>query len=328
MYPCSACSRHLRASEALCPFCGAEQHSQIAPVSTLGGFALAAATVIVFGCSACAPPPPASDDGMTTTTVGGSGSGTESTTESDSEAETTAGDGDGDMIVFVPNMDASAYASVCHPFWQDCPEGEKCVAYASSGEQLDSTRCVPVFGDGQPGEPCTFDGPIQATDDCDETSHCFQIEEIDAVLQGICTPFCGGTPDEPQCDPGTTCYLDYDESLNLCLSQCDPLAQDCPPGQLCGWAGWDFACVIERAAPPANGEPCDGHVDACSLGETCIPAAASPGCVGAACCTEFCDRSDPNFACTDPELSCESFFEQDAAPPGWELVGVCANTPP
>jgi hypothetical protein len=29
---------------------------------------------------------------------------------------------------------------------------------------LDGNKCVPILGDGQPGEACTYDGTVEATE--------------------------------------------------------------------------------------------------------------------------------------------------------------------
>src|SRR5262245_45731356 len=60
---------------------------------------------------------------------------------------------------FVPMTDVSAVAE-CDPFAQDCPEGEKCVAYGSTGGELDANKCVPITGSGMPGDPCIYGGNV------------------------------------------------------------------------------------------------------------------------------------------------------------------------
>ncbi len=123
------------------------------------------------------------------------------------------GDSDGSTGgVFVPDEDFGG-VSECDPFAQDCPEGEKCVAYASTGGQLDANKCVPVTGDGMPGEACTYSSPVEATDDCNSISYCWDVVET----VGACAQFCGGTADAPVCPDGTECLIAFDGSLNLCV---------------------------------------------------------------------------------------------------------------
>ncbi len=122
-------------------------------------------------------------------------------------------EGGDDGLGFTPTSDI-AQGSICDPFAQDCPEGEKCVAYASTGGQLDSNKCVPVGGEQQAGEPCIYGGVVEATDDCDALANCW---DVDAQLQGTCAAFCMGTADSPSCPPGTSCLIAFDGSVNLCL---------------------------------------------------------------------------------------------------------------
>jgi hypothetical protein len=136
------------------------------------------------------------------------------------------GDGDGDggdenggsstgltTQGFTPSPADFGAVSECDPFAQDCPEGEKCVAYASTGGMLDANKCVPITGSGMPGDPCIYGGLVEATDDCDDVSYCWDV--VDAM--GSCTQFCTGTADDPVCPGGFECLIAYDGSLNLCI---------------------------------------------------------------------------------------------------------------
>jgi hypothetical protein len=71
---------------------------------------------------------------------------------------------------FVPAADFSGASGECDPFAQDCPEGEKCVAYASSGGSLDANKCVLINGDAMPGESCMYGGVVEASDDCNASA--------------------------------------------------------------------------------------------------------------------------------------------------------------
>ena len=71
--------------------------------------------------------------------------------------------------------------SECDSFLQDCPAGEKCVPYASSGGTWDHNKCVPVTGDLGEGEACVSEGPVFATDDCDAATTCWDMREIDGA---------------------------------------------------------------------------------------------------------------------------------------------------
>lgn len=121
------------------------------------------------------------------------------------------GDGDGDGG-FAPVFDIPGIAP-CDPFTQDCPEGEKCVAYSSGGGSLDANKCVPVGGLGMPGESCSYAGVVEATDDCNDISYCWDVTN----MMGSCAQFCGGTADDPQCPNDLQCLIAYDGTLNLCV---------------------------------------------------------------------------------------------------------------
>jgi len=78
----------------------------------------------------------------------------------------------------------------------------------------------------------------------------------------------------------------------------------------------------------AYGDPCE-YINACDPGLICIGAAAFADCAsGNGCCTEICDTtSDEGDAqCTGAPQgqTCQSWYEEGAAPPGYEDVGACA----
>jgi hypothetical protein len=233
------------------------------------------------------------------------------------------GDGDGDpgtttvtTSPFVPMTDTMA-VSECDPWVQDCPEGEKCVAYGSTGGNWDANKCVPVTGSGQEGDPCTYGGTVESTDDCGATSWCWNVN-MDGV--GTCTSFCEGTPDDPLCDPGFGCSIANNGSINICLQSCDPLLQDCEGENVCFYDfSGNFVCAFGADMIP-TGEPC-GFINDCAPGNVCLDAATLPTCNGASCCGAFCDLSDP--ACATGGTECTAFFEEGTAPPGYESVGVC-----
>ncbi|NJK32868.1 MAG: ribulose phosphate epimerase [Deltaproteobacteria bacterium] len=205
----------------------------------------------------------------------------------------------------------------CDPFAQDCPEGEKCVAYASAGGTWDANKCVMVMGDGQPGDPCTYADAVTSTDDCAANSWCW---DVNAEGMGVCTSFCTGSADAPLCEMQmTSCSIANNGSINLCLTNCDPLLQDCSDGQACFFDGGNFVCANATQDIP-TGEPC-GFINDCAAGNVCLGAESFPSCGGSACCGAFCDLTDPT--CTLPDTECVAFYEEGTAPPGYEDVGVC-----
>jgi hypothetical protein len=322
MLPCPGCQRHLRETERICPFCAEIQRSVASPV--LGMLALAS----VFALTSCA-----SERDVVGDDELGSSSSTESTTESTSESSTESEVTDSDDSVDSQNNTSlSFYAgpdpdyqptSFCDPFQQDCPDGEKCVPYASSGGVWDANKCVPITGDGQAGDPCVWGGIVEATDDCGGDSICWDVMDVDDQLIGTCAALCTGSADEPICDPDSSCLISNDGSITLCLADCDPLLQDCGAGLGCFWAQTNFSCIFTTDDIP-TGDPC-GYFNDCLPGNYCADAAALPECNGSACCAGYCDLADP--VCLFAGTECVAFFEVDAAPPGLEDVGVCLAPP-
>jgi hypothetical protein len=275
------------------------------------------------------------DKGGTTTastaatgnTTNGDGDGDTDTGDS-GDGDGDPGDGDSDTTMsssgitsqgFVPTSDIPDIAE-CDPFLQDCPDGEKCVGWGSTGAEWDSTKCVPVLGDKSEGDTCIYNGTLEATDDCGPDTYCWDVMDVDGVQQGVCTSFCEGTPDDPICPPDTSCLIANNGSINLCILTCDPILQDCEnEGIACYWANNGFNCIFSTQDIPA-GEPC-GYINDCLGGLICLDATVLPACNGSACCGEYCDLSNP--VCTQQGVECSAFFEEGMAPPGYEQVGVC-----
>jgi hypothetical protein len=289
----------------------------------LGAFSL----TLLLGATACS-----TDTISVTTTTSESGDTTTTTTsESDStdsgqgSTETDTSDTADDSSVTSGSFYAGAPpdqgpVNECDPFEQDCPEGEKCVPYGSTGGNWDANKCVPVTGDGQPGDPCHYGGVVEATDDCGPTSHCWDVMDVDGEAIGTCTEFCQGTPDDPICSMGNQCLIANDGSISLCISTCDPLLQDCSPGLACFWADNRFSCIFTTQDIPV-GEPC-GYVNDCAAGMLCMPAEVMPNCAGSECCASFCSLAAP--LCPQMGTECTAFFDvESGAPAGYEDVGVC-----
>lgn len=195
--------------------------------------------------------------------------------------------------------------------------------YSSNGDEgtWDATKCVPVVGDQAAGDPCVYGGSSSADDDCDESTYCWDVEEIDGALIGVCSPFCGGIPDNWACAEGTTCLIANDDAIALCIDTCDPLTLECGEGRACTWNGQTFGCLV-TTTDQAVGDPC-GYANDCVLGSLCMDAALTPDCLGSACCVETCATDDPE-ACAG-QLECASFFAEGRAPAGAETIGVCVS---
>ncbi|MBL9102659.1 MAG: hypothetical protein JNL82_17060 [Myxococcales bacterium] len=140
-----------------------------------------------------------------------------------------------DAFLFDPDCpDMGAANLECDVFAQDCPEGQKCSAWADDGgDAWNATKCAPVAETpGAPGDACVVEGSaVSGIDDCDRGAMCFFVDPDTAA--GTCTRLCSGTPDAPVCPQGTTCVISNAGVLNLCLQTCDPDAPTCPQGQTC-----------------------------------------------------------------------------------------------
>lgn len=262
------------------------------------------------------------DEAEATTTTDESSSGTTGESGDTTETEDSTSD---DSLSFVPEFDVPGHH--CDSFAQDCPPGEKCVPYSSDGSSTwNANKCVPVLGDQQPGEACTWAGIVAATDDCDATSLCWDVMDVDGELIGRCAAFCQGSADRPECPPPFQCIINGDSTINLCISTCDPLVQDCAAGLGCFWTNADFQCILTDGELP-TGEPC-GSINDCAPGNLCVDTAALPSCVSWACCTAYCDLTVGDAGCVaQPGTVCTAFFDEGFAPPGHEDVGVCVLPP-
>jgi hypothetical protein len=214
----------------------------------------------------------------------------------------------------VPGIDVwCSSSSACDPIDQNCPEGEKCVPYASQGGNWDDNKCVPVTGDNMIGEACLSNGVVEGSDDCDENGMCFGLDDEGL---GTCYGFC--EPGE-LCPDGQACFIANDESIALCLDTCVPHhSENCAAGTACEWAQEQYMCLPTATLPPDS--PCLLG-EYCALGQTCVAAIVLDSCAAEACCTDWCDTSQPD-PCELP-LTCEPYWPQGQAPAGLETAGVC-----
>jgi hypothetical protein len=284
-------------------------------------------TLALLSTIGCGPPRlgvgPSEDD------TESSGAGSDSTSSSEAsttsmETETSETSGDAwTSADFVPEKDMWML-NECDQFLQDCPEGEKCVPYSSAGGNWDASKCVPIMGDAKPGEPCWYGGIVEATDNCDASSICWDVMEIDGDAIGTCHWLCTGAPDNPECPVGSSCSINGSGVINVCIFGCDPLIQDCGSGLGCWWANGNFQCIFTTQDLP-TGEPC-GFINDCAIGHSCTAAEALPSCAGAACCAPFCELEQGDQPCEAlPGTSCLPFFSEGEALPGYEHVGLCIS---
>ncbi|MCX4240423.1 hypothetical protein [Paraliomyxa miuraensis] len=344
MKQCTGCDRHLFGEEPSCPFCGTEQHSAPAPVASpaSGTTSRLASVTLALGLCVAACGPSAETDTTNASSTGDTGLTTTSTSTTTAGittddgpstttiASTTAGvdsSDDGPASFYAVRPDGPVGPPECDLFAQDCPQGDKCMPWANDGgNSWNATRCSPIADNpGEDDDPCTVEGsPTSGIDDCDLGLMCFDVDV--ETNQGTCTPLCGGTPMDPTCpQPEQFCAISGDGVLSLCLDSCNPLMPACDVGDGCyphPSTGIFFCAPSVGAA--VYGEACS-FINDCAPDHVCLDASAFPDCMGAGCCSEYCDVTAPE---TCPEAmagaTCQTWYETGSAPPGLENVGVCA----
>jgi hypothetical protein len=212
----------------------------------------------------------------------------------------------------------------CDTLLQDCPDGEKCAPHAEGGSSWSSSKCVPVTGDGQPGDPCAADGGgLNGLDDCAKGVTCF---DVDQNNQGICRELCSGSFDAPKCtDPASFSCTFVDEFFGLCLPMCDLLLQDCPGGELCLPISEGRTCMPDASGAAGQVfDPCE-LVNGCDQGLLCMMSTQAAECdpnVGG-CCLPMCDLEDPAFVCPGAGQDCVSPWQEGMVPEAFTGIGVC-----
>lgn len=257
--------------------------------------------------------PPTSTSGPVTTTA--------STVSTSTGAVTTTTGGS-----FIIPSDMTIHDG-CDVWTEDCPEGMKCMPVSLDGDSAwESLRCVPIAPNPDDvNEPCELLGTgLDGLDTCDMHAMCWNVDPDTG--QGTCLGMCTGNPGAPGCvDPGAFCQIFNDGVLILCHPVCDPIASDCPEGDVCipAASGDNFLCA------PSNGqgqafEECQFSAT-CAPGFVCLHSSFAPECDpnDDACCLPFCDITQPN-TCPGMSLECTPWFEQGEAPAGLENIGVCA----
>jgi hypothetical protein len=265
---CPSCDRHLFGPAPACPFCGAAQATTVA-TGTDGALARLVLGLAI-GAAACGSAGSAGDgtstgtDDPTTTTAGTSSgsSGTTTSTTLDDGADTTTIAESSSSTDDVDDSGGSFYALRpdggggpldCDPFAQDCPPDEKCVAWAEDdGGVWNGLRCAPVSDEPDaPGEPCTVEGSATSgIDSCERGSMCFHVDPETSI--GTCVSQCTNSLAEPMCPAeGEVCVVSNDDVLALCLTTCDPQAEDCPEGLTCSAYADTFVC---NDAPGPGGQ--------------------------------------------------------------------------
>jgi len=258
---------------------------------------------------------------------------TSNATEGGSETGADSGSS-GPGVVFLLEPDGGGVSFECDIFAQDCPEGEKCMPWANDGGGAwNATRCSPISDNpGQPGDECTVEGSgTSGIDTCDLGSMCWDVDPKTNV--GTCVAMCTGDESNPICeDPDTSCAIANDGAIVLCLPACDPILQDCPEGQACYPIQDAWSCAPDASGETGvYGDACE-FINVCDPGYICLDASTVPAgeaCEGAGgCCTAVCDLMDPqgDAQCEGAAggQTCQPWYEEGNAPPGYEDVGACA----
>jgi len=280
--------------------------------------------LLVGGCDDGSQDDEMSADESSTTGMTSSSTDSGSTTGTTGTTGTTTGGDEG-----VPQ---------CSPWADDCLEGTKCMPYDRPPVEAiwDANGCFPLANPaGMPGDACTvYESAVDGLDNCAEGSMCMPSDFNDLSLGGTCIAFCEGSPEAPHCaDPENTCLIANDGALNLCLTACDPTAQDCPPGEGCYLNPTDnkFFCSAqdESAAGNESGYAAScGTLNYCDPGLQCDVGAKVPGTCGDYCCTEYCDLTAPDAdemcAGFADGQRCVAHYPGDSAPTGFEHIGLCA----
>ena len=208
---------------------------------------------------------------------------------------------------------------------------------ACSIESESSGRCITVQyqGDGCAYSPCVGEQSIYRRDTGDGVFEWFAVEGL-CEYQPVGYQQCfydGFGEVEPGCD----CVC---EGLGGSVpgGDCDPLGDACPDtaktSQECepNAANDGWACVPQNAGTsPTYGDDCwpeDSPLVACTGQNICLPVdglgvAGCDGGEGGGCCTMLCDLFDDFNPCPDEGQLCAPFYEEGAAPEGYDHVGVC-----
>jgi hypothetical protein len=288
---------------------------------------LCAATIV-----ACSPTSqPATDDSTSTTNATDAGqsetgivtstsTSTTSTTSTTSILEPTTDDSS-TPTGFIVTPDGGGSPNKCDPYAQNCPPGEKCTWWAEGGGSTwNAKKCVPVVDEpAKVNEPCVAEGlGISGIDDCELGTMCW---EVDLEGNGVCFALCGGTEEAPTCPPGTGCAV-FGDGMAMCFETCDPLAQDCPGGDLCLPVSGTYQCYVDASGDEGQlHDPCD-QPTVCDQGLLCVsPTSAiecDPNATG--CCEPMCDLDDPD-PCPGAGQTCAPVYEPPAQ--YFEHVGYC-----
>ncbi len=158
------------------------------------------------------------------------GTGSFETTSVDTDDTAVDSSGGGGFIYGAPDLGG---ALECDLVANDCPDGEKCSPWANDGgDEWNATHCVPIARDPVgPGEACATEGsPVSGIDDCEPGSVCLVDDPVG--MTGLCEPMCDGMLDSCP-EAGDVCIFTSPAFVPLCYLECDPVAPQCPRGEVC-----------------------------------------------------------------------------------------------
>ncbi len=211
----------------------------------------------------------------------------------------------------------------------DCPEGQKCTAYAVDEGTccVGANRCVPIIGDRGLGQSCTR---TQYNDDCADRLFCMT-KSSGGVGEGSCVLMCDWTAEDscPDLFGGPAQCIPLNGGvLPICERTCSPFMEDCPQGYGCfPVGGYGFYCSTSTP----DGDGLDGDecytISSCAPGFACVNGAMQATCVHDRCCTEICDTSATATPCVGAE-TCQPFYEDDEIPTReLQHAGYCGIEP-
>ncbi len=214
----------------------------------------------------------------------------------------------------------------CNPVVQDCGPGFKCgFVLDDPMSGLGHTGCA-VDGTAPLGEACTSPTVAGTSDTCAAGGSCYQ-----SICREICTTV-SDTCSEGSCVP----FNDID--FDMCLPNCDPIAQDCPGDDACYLLTSGSVCagVFMDAQP---GEPCTA-ANGCTAGAGCFgdPGTCLRYCSLTVCPPQLDDMGNVVAWCgpeADPPCTCAGGAEFSGMEclatescqgiMGNDLIGVCAE---
>ena len=258
-------------------------------------------------------------------TFGEAGSDEGNTSQSTSGADTNADtgsaedEGDGEGFVMMPD---GGPGNECDPKEQDCPDGQKCTAWANDGGTFwNANRCVDETGEGVSGDVCMVEGGgVSGDRQLLGRAHLHEHRRGGPRVVHLVSARATTRAARPGTSARSTTTVCSPSAWSRAIRCCPT----CPEGQSCidtpnqrfhllqrrlGHRGGPTAI---RARPPTARTPATRDTGA----DPAPPTAPTSN-----CCTPYCDVTEAS-PCQQPD-QCISFFGEGDAPPEYTNVGVC-----